>query len=115
MKDIIASQRQTRRFSGSARLWLTFCFAGLSLALCPPMVFSTVAQLTEDLKITANFTPDRPVTPNTAIELRLNRKLKPDEGQLAIMIGTTDVTSLFALEKLLLRYNFKPWPLPLGE
>src|SRR5205807_4990153 len=48
-------------------------------------------------------------------ELLLARTLDESEGRLAVFIGTTDVSSLFTLDGLRLRYNSKLWPLPLGE
>jgi len=98
MKDIIASQIQTRRSSGSPRLGLTFGLAVLLPALVLSMVFTTSAQPTEDLKITVNFTPDRPVTPDTNIELRLSRALKEGEGRIAVIINHSDITSLFVID-----------------
>jgi hypothetical protein len=115
MEDIIPTRRQTRRSSGSARLWLTFCFAGLFPALVLPMVFRSSAHGTEDLQVTANFTPDQPVAPDTSIELRLSRELKEDEGRIAVIIGHTDVSSLFIINGTRLVYSPALAPLPLGE
>src|SRR5438128_1856840 len=72
---------------------------------------------TQDPIINASFT-DRVVKPDERIELELNRSLRTAEGRLAVFIGTTDVTSLFARvgpENRRLRYNAKVWRLPLGE
>src|SRR6267142_1670068 len=114
MKDIIASQIQTRRSSGSPRLGLTFGLAVLLPALVLSMVFTTSAQPTEDLKITVNFTPDRPVTPDTNIELRLSRALKEGEGRIAVIINHSDITSLFVIDGTRLVYSPTLVPLPLG-
>jgi len=65
------------------------------------------------LEVTAGFGAGV-VSPNQSIELFLNRKLDADE-HLAIMVGTTDVSSLFTLEKLKLRYDASVWPLPRGD
>ena len=68
-----------------------------------------------DLSIKASFEAGQPVTPSEQIEVLLSRPLKKSESRVAILIGTTDVSALFALDKLRLRYNSKIWPLPLGQ
>jgi hypothetical protein len=73
-----------------------------------------VAAQERSLLITASFA-DKVVKPDEPIELLLSRPLGESEGRLAVIIGTTDVTSLFTQEKLRLLYNARLWPLPLGE
>ena len=65
--------------------------------------------------VAASFAGEQSVRPGEAIELVLSRALKDSEERIAVLIGTTDVTSLFRPEKLRLRYNARLWPLPLGE
>src|SRR5947208_11757549 len=68
-----------------------------------------------ELTVTANFTDKQSVKPLDQIELLLNRALNSSEERIAVLIGTTDVSSLFTQDKLRLRYGAKLWPLPLGE
>src|SRR2546421_2928958 len=69
----------------------------------------------QELTVTATFVGKEFVRPDEQIELTLSRAVKETEVRLAILIGDTDVSSLFAREHLRLRYNAKLWPLPLGE
>ncbi len=68
-----------------------------------------------DLSIEASFEAGQPVAPSEQIELRLSRPLRESESHIAIFIGTTDVSALFVLEKLRLRYDSKVWALALGQ
>ncbi len=68
-----------------------------------------------DLSMTASFEAGQPVLPSEQIELLLSRPLRERESRIAILIGTTDLSALFVLDKLRLRYNSKVWPLPLGQ
>ena len=53
-----------------------------------------LAQIAEQtFSVTANFKKDESITPETAIELVLNRPLQPNE-KIAVTIGETDLTSL---------------------
>jgi hypothetical protein len=108
------TRRQTGQFFGRARPWLTLCYLGLLPALMLRTVCSAHAQTIEGLQITTNFKVERPVTPDTIIELRLSRELKKEEGHLAIVIDRVDVTSQFIIDGL--RYVYSPAlvPLPLG-
>jgi len=65
--------------------------------------------------ITASFANQPYISPDERVELWLARTLAESEGRLAVFIDTTDVSSLFTLDGLRLRYNSKLWPLPLGE
>lgn len=67
------------------------------------------------LKITPSFSLREPVAQDSSIELYLSRPLHDPEVRVAVLIGTTDVSTLFAQSGLLLRYNARLWPLPLGE
>jgi hypothetical protein len=73
-----------------------------------------VAAQEQSLLIAASFA-DKVVNPDESIELLLSRPEEKSEGRLAVIIGTTDVTTVFTHEKLKLRYNPKLWPLPVGE
>ena len=68
-----------------------------------------------ELSMKTSFEAGQPVTPSEQIEVWLSRPLRESESRIAILIGTTDVSALFALDKLRLRYNSKIWPLPLGQ
>ncbi len=65
--------------------------------------------------ITASFADKQFVLPDERVELLLARTLDESEGRLAVFIDATDVSGLFTLDGLRLRYNPKLWPLPLGE
>jgi hypothetical protein len=69
----------------------------------------------EPLVVIPTFTERAAIQRDTCIELRLNRELESSDGRIGVMIGGTDVTSLFSLEGLRLRYDAKAWPLPSGE
>lgn len=69
---------------------------------------------TESLVITAAF-DGQMLSPQSQLELRLNRPAQPSEGALAVFVGSTDVTGL--LETTSTRLLYRPWPnpLPAGE
>ena len=67
------------------------------------------------LSITANFDQSSPVRPDTPIDLKVSRLLKPGEGSIAVIIGRTDVTSLFIFDGTKMVYSPTLLPLPLGE
>ncbi len=68
----------------------------------------------ENLTVAATFA-DRRVAPNEPIEFHLSRPLIQAEGVLAVVIGTSDLTSLFTAANKSLRYNPKLVALPIGE
>lgn len=74
---------------------------------------SNVVHGQDTLSVSAAF--DLPITPNTPIELRLSRAPRVDEGQISVMIGNSDVTSLFIADGTRLTYSPTLVPLPLGE
>ncbi|MBI3653493.1 MAG: hypothetical protein HY231_20885 [Acidobacteria bacterium] len=78
-------------------------------------VQSHAAAPANDLQITLNLADHQTLLPNDKIELRLSRELKKSEGRLAILIGQTDLTSLFTPFQQTLTYNRKILPLPVGE
>lgn len=69
----------------------------------------------ERLTVSASFTSDDPVNPGGRIELYLSRPLQDPESRIAVLVGTTDFSSLFVQSELRLRYDAKLWPLPLGR
>lgn len=69
----------------------------------------------EKLIVSPSFNPDSPQTPETIIEFRLSRELLPQEGHVAILIGRSDVTSLFVVDGKRLVYSPGLVPLPSGE
>jgi len=69
----------------------------------------------DGLSVTPSFNANTLVTPDTPIELRLNRELKQDEGRLGIVIAHTDVTSLFVADGVRLTYVPTLLPLPVGK
>ncbi|MCD9186381.1 MAG: hypothetical protein LUM44_08095 [Pyrinomonadaceae bacterium] len=68
----------------------------------------------ETLKVTANFRADKAVSPTTAIELLINRDLKPTE-KISVTIDETDVSNLLAQNGNRFVYNSKLLPLPSGN
>ena len=66
------------------------------------------------LSAAANFKADKAVTPETAIEISLNRALKTAE-KIAITIGETDLTGLFTQTENRFVYDGKLMPLPVGN
>ena len=110
----MARGRQTRRLLGGAGAWLALCCCGFALMMQVGSSNRVWAQ--SDLKINASFTQDQPVTPDTAIELRLSRALSAGEGYVAIVIAKADLTSLFIIaNETRLVYSPTLVPLPLGE
>lgn len=65
------------------------------------------------LKVTASFTSENAVAPDTGIEIRLSRALLANE-RIAITIGQTDVTGIFRQVDSRLVYDAKLLPLPVG-
>ncbi len=68
----------------------------------------------QTLSATANFKADKAITPETAIEITLNRKLQTTE-KIAVTIEQTDVTSLFSNTENRFIYDAKILPLPIGN
>src|SRR5215475_3829330 len=69
----------------------------------------------QELSVSAGFADRTSVAPDEPIEMRLNRPVQPSEGRLAIFIGQTDLTGLFAIAKDVLTYSPKVLRLPSGE
>jgi hypothetical protein len=96
-------------------LVLLFCMLSQSLSARALCCGGTNTSFIDSLTITASFTSDEPVSPRERIELYLSRPLRSSESRTAVLLGTTDVSSLFEPSDLRLRYNSNVWPLPLGQ
>jgi len=68
----------------------------------------------QNLSATANFKADEAITPDTAIEITLNRTLQTTET-IAVTIEQTDVTSLFSNTENRFIYDAKILLLPIGN
>jgi hypothetical protein len=79
------------------------------------MVCRSAATASEDLQVAASFRADTAMTVDSSIELRLSRELGEGEGRIAVIIGRTDVTSMFVMDGLRLTYIPNLVPLPLGK
>lgn len=73
------------------------------------------AVVSEPLSVTGSIPSDRFIDRHTPIELTLSRPLLPNEGSIAVMIGSVDVSDL--LERGTARVVYRPRlaPLPAGE
>jgi hypothetical protein len=97
-----------------ARFTPTASIAGVALLLIAASTELFGQTGTPEVKIEASF-EEKPVATHEHIELRLNRPLRESEGRLAILIGITDISSLFKPDGLRLRYDAKLWPLQVGQ
>src|SRR5215475_2627549 len=71
---------------------------------------------TQALTVQAGFSDKQSIAPDEPIELIINRPLAQNEGRLAIVVGATDLTDLFAVSAQNLKYGVgKSFPLSLGE
>ena len=70
---------------------------------------------TEPLTVRWNVPADRFIDRRSPLEFSLNRGLAPDEGEIAVLIGATDVTDLIERSGLTLVYRPRVAPLPSGE
>ncbi len=75
---------------------------------------SASANRFQDLSVSAGF-EGRTLSPDEAIELRLNRQVSVSEGRIAIVVGSTDLTALFVANGNSLKYTPGLFPLPTGE
>jgi hypothetical protein len=92
--------------------WLAMGAA--SLLTCALIDWRTRAAI-QDLTVTASFAAEQSVAPGEHIKLRLSRSLRPSEGRLAVLIGQTDLTSLFTVAEQTMRYSSTALPLPAGQ
>src|ERR1044072_7740172 len=72
-------------------------------------------QTDDELKITINLQEGQTLMPDGQLELQLNRALNKSENRLAILLGQTDITALFAAKEKSLVYNSKLLPLKVGQ
>jgi hypothetical protein len=70
---------------------------------------------TQDLAITASFANQQSVSPREDLVLTLSHPLAATEGSMAVLIGSTDVTSLLITRDTSLVYSPRVVPLPTGE
>jgi hypothetical protein len=70
--------------------------------------------LSQELSVSASFTNTTSVAPSEKISLHLNRSLQSSEGRIAIFVGATDMTALFAAQESAFNYAAN-LPLPVGE
>jgi hypothetical protein len=90
-----------------------------ALAVAPPaaersLSASSRALPPQELVVTSNLA-DQEVDPSFVITLNLSRQLRADEGRVAVLIGRTDFTNLFAPTGNSLSYLPRIVPLPAGE
>ena len=113
MRDVmykpLTNMVSVARFNHRASL-----LAGVALLLISSSADLLGQTAATEIKVEPSFA-EKPVATSEQIELRLNRRLQASEGRLAVLIGVTDVSSLFIPAGLRSRYNAKLWPLPVGE
>ena len=68
-----------------------------------------------DPVISASFVDKQPILPNEEIVFTLNRALQPNEGRIAVIVGSTDISSLLSPRENALVYTPRVVPLPIGE
>ncbi len=95
-------------------LWLSACLACLLIATYVDGHWLAVTAA-QELIVTASFGAKEPVAPDEPIELTLNRQLAADEGRIAALVGTADLTGLFTAQGLNMKYDPRLLPLPTGE
>ncbi len=69
----------------------------------------------EPITITPDFDGQRPVDRFDEIALTVNRRLAPDEGRIAVILGDTDLSALIEWEGNVIRYAPELLPLPAGQ
>ncbi len=69
----------------------------------------------QDISATASFSDKGSLALGERLSFSLNRPLQPDEGVLAALIGSTDITALSSVDKNGLSYDTAILPLPAGE
>jgi len=112
---MIATNKRSKNFYNLRICWALFLTILIStLLIAMPQSISNVNAASENIEITASFSGNE-INPNEQIILTLSRELKPDEGRFAILVDSTDVTSLFTKDVNTLTYTPKLFPLPIGE
>ena len=74
-----------------------------------------VALRGQALSVDAGFAGSSSVGRYEAMTLTLSRPLAPDEGHLAVFVGSSDVTALLDVEDAVVRYDPSWRPLPTGQ
>lgn len=97
--------------SARSALIIGYCIAVIASALWRQ---ANLAHAQDGLSVTATINANKPLTPDTPIELHLSRALKEGEGRIAVIIDHTDLTSLFIIAGTRLVYSPALVPLPLG-
>ena len=119
--QLLTTKIRSRR--RAARLHLQFSLSlVLAGATAPSMIlgasqgdalqFSTTLQAKTDdqeVAVTASFVGKESVRPDEQIEFLLSHRLKESDGRIAVLIGTTDVSSLFTQEQLRLLVAGRLW------
>ena len=101
----------------NARKFIKFRCLFMSLILMTIFVWQHVSQaqtLENKLTANANFDVEKPVTPETAIEITISRKLNSTE-KIAVTLEQTDISGLFTQNENRLIYNAALLPLPSGK
>ena len=109
---MIVPRTKLRHHSALIAIAFVCCTVLVTCVLWPEI---NVAHGQDTLSVTPAFNPTTPIKFDTPIALTLNRALKADEGRIAVVIGTSDVTSLFITDGTRLIYSPTLLPLPLGE
>src|SRR5690349_3730512 len=88
-----------------------------TLAAQPPAqaAAGAVAAASAPLTVTAAFPPDQYVSRHAPIALALSRPLVSDDGDVAVVVGSADVTALFERQGTRLVYRSRSVALPSGE
>ena len=96
---------------------LVFAAAPLALAAQPPAQAAggSPAPALAPLTVAAGFSADQYVSRHAPIELTLNRALTDDDGSVAIVVGSADLTALFERRGTQLTYRSRAVALPSGD
>ncbi len=111
-KPMVSPIKKDKSSAGRNR---SLCFIVLAVLAGSTSLRFLVQADSQGLTVSASFTDKQAVAPLEAIQLSLGRPVRPDEGRLAVFIGETDVTVLFAASETELSYSPKALPLPAGE
>src|SRR5687768_8499008 len=93
--------------------WLLLLAMPRTAAPQPPPVVGSPAAL--PLSVTASVPQDRFIDRHTPIEFSLSRPLAADDGEIAVIIGSVDVSGLLERSPSALTYRPRLAALPAGE
>ncbi len=106
----VNGDHDSRNRLAASRVWLT-------LFLCLVVASSSVEKVlaVDELVVTPNFNVAQPIKDDTPISFNLSRELRNTDGRIAIVVGPTDVTSLFVVSGA--RFTYLPGllKLPVGN